>query len=110
MAHVRFYDGRWLVGQFWPSSGKLSIGNGVMTRTAATVPYQTSYQELQDEFSAFGELGCIKMPTDRETGNFRGFAFVEFANDADAERAKSLDRTMFNGRQLTVKDASPKPR
>ncbi|HAA56862.1 MAG TPA: RNA-binding protein, partial [Myxococcales bacterium] len=54
----------------------------------------TTEDTLLDAFSQFGDVEEAKIITDRETGRSRGFGFVTFANDADAEEAiQSLDGT-----------------
>ena len=52
----------------------------------------------------------IHLPTDRETGRPRGFAFAEMGNEADAQAAmKALDGQEVDGRRLKVNEAQPRP-
>lgn len=72
-----------------------------------------SYQATEDDLSAvFAEYGAVKrvvLPTDRETGRMRGFAFVEMNEDAHEDAAISaLDGAEWMGRQLRVNKARPR--
>lgn len=72
--------------------------------------YQTSQDELHQAFSQYGSVERVNIVTDRETGQPRGFAFVEMTNRAEAEQAiNSLNGTEMNGRALNVNEARPKP-
>ncbi|HEX7192971.1 MAG TPA: RNA-binding protein [Thermoanaerobaculia bacterium] len=73
--------------------------------------FNTSKTEVQTLFSEVGEIRDVFLPTDRESGRPRGFAFVEFANDADA--AKAIERFngyQLSGRALRVNAADDRPR
>ncbi|CAO4362712.1 Protein CBG18685 [Caenorhabditis briggsae] len=66
-------------------------------------PYQTTEQEMGDFFATAGEVTNVRIVLDRETGRPRGFAFVEFAEEAGANRAvEQFNGTDFNGRSLRV--------
>ncbi|MBD2627484.1 MULTISPECIES: RNA recognition motif domain-containing protein [Nostocaceae] len=72
-----------------------------------------SYEVTQDALSAvFAEYGTVKrvqIPTDRETGRVRGFAFVEMGTDAEETAAiEALDGAEWMGRDLKVNKAKPK--
>jgi RNA recognition motif-containing protein len=76
---------------------RLFIGN---------LPYQATEDDLRSHFSAVGEPTQIVRPLDRETGRARGFAFVEYAERANAEEAiKRFDGQLFMGRPLAVSEA-----
>ena len=65
--------------------------------------------DLQHIFEPFGSVTEIKIITDRETGQPRGFAFVTMGSDAEGRAAiKSLDGKEFGGRPLKVSEARPK--
>ena len=49
------------------------------------LPYDVTEAELRALFAAVGPLASLALPTDRDTGRPRGFAFVEFRDRADAE-------------------------
>ena len=69
------------------------------------LPFTADDGEVRDFFAAHGNVLNVSLPTDRETGRPRGFAFVEM-EDADAEKAISaLDGADFGGRSLRVNEA-----
>ena len=78
---------------------KLYVGN---------LPYNISDDQLSDMFAKFGTPDSAKVITDRDTGQSKGFGFVEFSDDAQAKQAMSLNGTDFGGRSLTVNEARPK--
>ena len=78
---------------------KLYVGN---------LGYSVSDDQLKDLFSRFGTPESIRIITDRDTGQSKGFGFVEFRNDEEAKQAMSLNGTEFGGRNLTVNEARPK--
>ena len=60
-------------------------------------------------FEAYGTVERVSIVTDRDTGQPKGFGFVEMSADADAERAISaLSGQELNGRALTINEARPK--
>jgi len=68
--------------------------------------YNTDEQTLKTAFSHFGEVKEVKVVMDRETGRARGFAFVEFMNDADAANAiTQMNGQDVDGRALRVNEA-----
>jgi len=76
---------------------RLFIGN---------LSYDVTEAELRAHFAALGPLASLALPTDRDTGKQRGFAFVEFHERADAEDAiRRLNHQLFKGRPLAVSEA-----
>jgi cold-inducible RNA-binding protein len=72
--------------------------------------YQTTQEELMQAFSQFGAVERVSIITDRETGQPRGFAFVEMTDRREAENAiASLNGQQLNGRAMNVNEARPKP-
>jgi cold-inducible RNA-binding protein len=72
--------------------------------------FQTTESDLRALFEPFGEVTRIHIVNDRETGQPRGFAFVEMANDDQAAKAMSeLNGKQVAGRALRVNEATPKP-
>jgi len=72
--------------------------------------YQTTQDDLQNAFSAYGSVERVSIVTDRDTGQPRGFAFVEMSESNAAQTAISqLNGTELNGRTLNVNEARPKP-
>jgi len=72
--------------------------------------FQTTQQDLMTAFAAYGNVERVNIVTDRDTGQPRGFAFVEMTERRDAETAISqLNGSELNGRALNVNEARPKP-
>jgi RNA recognition motif-containing protein len=72
--------------------------------------YETTQEDLQAAFSQFGSVERINIVTDRDTGQPRGFAFVEMTEARDAQNAISqLNGSELRGRSLNVNEARPKP-
>jgi len=72
-----------------------------------------SFDVVQDDLKeVFGEYGTVKrvsLPTDRETGRPRGFAFVDMSTDAEEEAAiEALNEAEWLGRTLRVNKAKPR--
>lgn len=71
--------------------------------------YQTTQQDLEAAFAAYGQVDTVNIIRDRDTGQSRGFAFVEMAVDADAENAiRGLNGAQLDGRSLKVVEAQPR--
>jgi len=70
------------------------------------LPYNATEMELREHFSAVGPISYLSLPTDRETGQPRGFAFVEFGDRAQAEDAvRRFNNQLFKGRPIAVNEA-----
>ncbi len=76
---------------------------------AGNLDFSTNEDELRSLFEAYGQVDRVTMVRDRDTGQPRGFAFVEMANDAEAEKAiQAVNGTQVRGRALNVSEARPK--
>ena len=76
----------------------------------ANLSFKVQDDELRELFEAYGEVSSAKVIKDRESGQSRGFGFVEMPDDDDAATAmESLDGTDFGGRSLRVSEARPRP-
>ena len=72
--------------------------------------FGTTEAELRSLFETYGTVTRISIMLDRETGRSRGFAFVEMANDGEAESAVSgTNGSSMGGRTLNVNEARPRP-
>ena len=72
------------------------------------LPFSTTEAEMNALFATYGAVSSAKLITDRESGQSRGFGFVEMANDAEATTAmEKLNGTDFGGRKLTINEARP---
>jgi cold-inducible RNA-binding protein len=81
-------------------SVRLFVGN---------LPYDTTEMDLRELFSPIGLPSTVIIPTDRETGKPRGFAFVEFDDPAHAEEAsRQLNQKLFKGRTIAINEARAK--
>lgn len=75
----------------------------------SNLPYNATEAELREYFSTVGSVSYISLPTDRETGRPRGFAFIEFSDRAQAEEAiRRFNNQLFKGRPLVVNEARPR--
>lgn len=82
------------------SENRLFVGN---------LAFQTGENDLQDYFSQAGAVTSVNLMMDKFTGKSRGFAFIEFASPADAQKAvESFHGKDFQGRALTVNVARPR--
>ena len=71
--------------------------------------YQTTPEELEAAFSEFGAVERVSIVRDRDTGQPRGFAFVEMTNADEASNAiSSLNGRNLNGRPINVNEARPR--
>ncbi len=81
---------------------KLYVGN---------LSYEMTEPQLQTLFAEAGEVTSAKIITDRETGQARGFGFVEMETKLEGQKAISmLNGRDLGGRPLTVNEAKPKER
>ena len=80
-----------------------------MTVYVGNLSYDVTENDLTGVFAEYGSVKRVQLPTDRETGRKRGFAFVEMGSDADEEKAiQALDGAEWMGRNLKVNKAKPK--
>lgn len=71
--------------------------------------YDVTEDDLKSVFAEYGTVRRVQIPTDRETGRPRGFAFVEMDNDSEEESAiEALDGAEWMGRDLKVNKAKPR--
>ena len=79
---------------------KLYVGN---------LSYDTTENDLQDLFSPHGTVAEVHLPTDRDTGRPRGFAFVTMSAPEGAQAAiDALNGQDQAGRNLVVNEARPR--
>ena len=79
---------------------KLYVGN---------LSYDVDSSALEQMFSAHGTVGSAQIITDRDTGQSKGFGFVEMGNDSEAQAAiAAMNGQEHGGRALTVNEAKPK--
>jgi RNA recognition motif-containing protein len=79
---------------------KLYVGN---------LPYSASQESLQEAFAACGTVDSVNVITDRDTGQSKGFGFIEMSTDGEAQKAiQELNGTSLDGREIVVNEAKPK--
>ena len=82
------------------SQARLFVGN---------LSFQTGENDLQDYFAQAGAVTSVNLMLDKMTGRSRGFAFVEFGSEADAQKAiEQFHDKDFQGRKITVNVARPR--
>lgn len=75
------------------------------------LPHQMSEAELKTLFSEAGHVASARIITDRQTGQPRGFAFVEMETKLEGQKAISmLNGRSVDGRPLAVNEARPQGR
>ncbi|MDY0003580.1 MAG: RNA-binding protein [Polyangia bacterium] len=80
---------------------KIYVGN---------LPFGTDDAALQTLFESYGAVDSANVVMDRDTGRSRGFGFVEMSDAAAASAAiQALDNQPFDGRNLRVNEARPRP-
>jgi RNA recognition motif-containing protein len=80
---------------------KLYVGN---------LSYDVTSDDLERLFSAHGTVQTVQLMKDRDTGQSKGFAFVEMGSGSEAHAAMTaLNNTEVKGRALTVNEARPQP-
>ena len=73
------------------------------------LPFSASEDELRQAFAAFGTVTAVSIIKDHETGQSRGFAFVEMANAAEGQAAiAKLNGQEMGGRALKINEARPR--
>ena len=80
-----------------------------MSIYVGNLSYQVTEEDLTLVFADYGTVKRVKLPTDRETGKVRGFAFVDMGEEAEEEAAiEALDGAEWMGRDLRVNKAKPR--
>ncbi|MBT4257793.1 RNA-binding protein [archaeon] len=78
---------------------KLYVGN---------LSFKMTLEDLKNEFSKYGAVEDAVIITDKFSGRSKGFGFITFTNDADAQKAiAELNGKEIEGRELTVNEARP---
>jgi len=72
--------------------------------------FATTEEAIRELFGQFGAVERINLVRDRDTGQPRGFAFVEMTNGGEADRAMAeLNGRTIGSRAINVNEARPKP-
>lgn len=80
-----------------------------MSIYVGNLSYEVQKNDLETVFAEYGSVTRVHLPTDRETGRPRGFAFVEMTTEAEEAAAiDALDGAEWMGRDLKVNKAKPR--
>lgn len=80
-----------------------------MSIYVGNLSYQVTEEDLKQAFAEYGKVNRVQLPTDRETGRPRGFAFVEMSTETEETAAiEALDGAEWMGRDLRVNKAKPR--
>jgi RNA recognition motif-containing protein len=80
-------------------SKKMYVGN---------LSFEATEEQVRDLFTPYGTIESINMITDRSSGQFRGFCFVEMETSAANAAISALDNHEMDGRTLKVNEAKPR--
>ncbi len=80
-----------------------------MSIYVGNLSYDVTQDALTEIFGEYGTVKRVQIPTDRDTGRVRGFAFVEMDTDAEESAAiEALDGAEWMGRDMKVNKAKPR--
>lgn len=73
-----------------------------------SLPWSITSDSLAELFAQYGEITEAMVISDRDTGRSKGFGFVTFAKDEDAQKALEMDGREVEGRKIVVNIAKPR--
>ena len=80
-----------------------------MSIYVGNLSYDVTEDDLTEAFGEYGSVKRVQIPTDRDTGRKRGFAFVEMEDEANEDKAiEALDGAEWMGRNMKVNKARPR--
>ena len=80
-----------------------------MSIYVGNLSFDATQDDINEVFKEYGSVKSVKLPTDRETGRVRGFAFVEMGGEEEEQAAiEALDGAEWMGRTLKVNKARPR--
>lgn len=80
-----------------------------MTIYIGNLSFQATEDDIREIFTEYGTVKRVSLPTDRETGRKRGFAFVEMDTEAEEDAAiEDLDGAEWMGREIRLNKAKPR--
>jgi len=80
-----------------------------MSIYVGNLSYEVNQEDLNEVFAEYGTIKRVHVPSDRETGRPRGFAFVEMESEANEDKAiEALDGAEWMNRPLKVNKAKPR--
>ena len=99
VGHYRRLTGKLVLEIVKKLSKKIYVGN---------LSYSTTETQVRELFEQHGTVQSIAWITDRETGRFRGFAFVEMEESSANAAINALNEQLVDGREMRVNEAKPK--
>lgn len=80
-----------------------------MSIYVGNLDYQVTQADLTEVFAEYGSVKRVHLPTDRDTGRVRGFAFIEMETEAEEDKAiEALNGAEWMDRELKVNKAKPR--
>ena len=80
-----------------------------MSIYVGNLSFDATQDDINEVFKEYGSVKSVKLPTDRETGRVRGFAFVEMGSEEEEQASiEALDGAEWVGRTLKVNKARPR--
>ena len=80
-----------------------------MSIYVGNLSYEINQEDLTEVFSKYGTVQRVHLPTERDTGRLRGFAFVEMDTETEEEKAiQALDGAEWMEREIKVNKAKPR--
>jgi len=71
--------------------------------------FQATEEDIREVFDEYGTVKRVSLPTDRETGRKRGFAFVDMNDESEEDKAiEELDGAEWMGREIRLNKAKPR--
>jgi len=91
--------------------GNFDLGDKFMKNIfVGNLSFGATENGIRSAFESYGAVDRVNLITDRDTGQAKGFAFVEMANNDEGDRAiDELNGTDLDGRAMNVSEARPKP-
>lgn len=86
-------------------TAKASEGDSSEQIYVGNLPYRATERDLRRFFTRFGEIKNVRIIRDQATGRSRGFAFVTYSSDTQAEKALNAHGEDMYGRQMVVRIA-----
>ncbi|MCU0534769.1 MAG: RNA-binding protein [Hydrococcus sp. Prado102] len=80
-----------------------------MSIFVGNLSYEVTQEDITEVFAEYGSVKRVHLPTDRETGRVRGFAFVDMDTLTQEDSAiEALDGAEWMGREMKVNKAKPR--
>jgi len=102
-------DGRTIYVDKAKPRGEVAKDTSDLTKVyVGNISYETTGEALEKHFSQFGEVSNVYLPTDRTSGQPRGFAFLALTPEAAAKAIEESNGILMDGRTIEVKESLPR--